>query len=581
MLKLKEAFGDNFLVRWEQMRLQELNNDVARLRQRLKASPDEVQAYIELGMALQEVNQLRPDGGRNIPEAEKAYKKALEFTLPAVAKTIILGNMGALLMSSGRIEEAIKCIDEAVRVSLKANPTSERKDLSSVAGLIFNKGKALSMIGQLEASESTFAQALDAARGFDTAVYAKAAAAMQRVPPQQLWELQCAADYLRRGLGENATGSEGPNSTWIQSGLLTWFWALMGYSTEGKRKCSAKEEWQWLDAMEDADRSWLYFALYKALQDSQLDIAWQYLEEGNRLQREGINYDPKVEQMGFQVMTQMFTASTFHPTWGFHDSTPIFVVGMPRSGSTLIEQLLASHSKVHALGEDTPLAPLVGELMAHMGKDGQPHVFRDYGATYVAKVHEMAVAGGNGGVARTVDKMLRNVWNLGYIHLMLPDSCIIHAARHPMDAGLSCYAQPFEGRGTPWAWNLTEIGHQQRLLENLMRHWSKVLPHKILKVRYEALVQDVEGEARRILEHCGLQWEDRVLRFYEADRAVQTASLAQVRQDIYTTSMGKWRKYEKYLQPLKVELGEHVQDYEKELRRYLTKRKPQDPQAEL
>lgn len=197
----------------------------------------------------------------------------------------------------------------------------------------------------------------------------------------------------------------------------------------------------------------------------------------------------------YQAIQGIFSKPIFEAPTGFDDPTPIFIVGLPRSGSTLVEQLLASHSEVLAIGEDTPFAPIVGELMDALSEQGVNHqkvgwhllcniqllllylivnpcsstcflisefcqVLKDAGAKAVFAMRALAPSDFPS-PARIVDKMLRNVWNVGYMHLILPKACIIHAARHPLDAGLSCYAQPFEGRGTRWAWDL--VGTKKQL----------------------------------------------------------------------------------------------------------------------
>lgn len=150
-----------------------------------------------------------------------------------------------------------------------------------------------------------------------------------------------------------------------------------------------------------------------------------------------------------------------------------------------------------------------------------------------------------------VDKMLRNMWLVGYIHWLLPDACVLHVARHPLDTAMSCYAQPFGYSGMPWAFDLSHIAAQLNMTQQLVDHWNKVLPGKLHTVYYEDLVLNTEQVTRELLSACGLDWEDAVLSFHATERAVHTASVTQVRQPMYTSSVGRWRVYESQLHELK------------------------------
>ncbi|GMH32237.1 hypothetical protein BSKO_00071 [Bryopsis sp. KO-2023] len=509
----------------------ELEEAAEKLRMSIKSNPSNSTAYFFLGTVLQELNMRKPDGGRKVPEAEWAYRKGLEFQMLPEVRVMILGNLGALLMASAKLPEAVQAMDEAIDISEKENTPK-----ASICGILFNRGKALSMVGDIKGSEEALILAIETSRFIDRSSYSKSLAALESVPDEILTELRCATSFLE---GEEVDGTT----------------------------CGKPTSYLWLESIEDSDKSWLYFSLWKTLNKRLPNVAWSYLDKANSLQSEpDWVYNRKTEEIGLKVLTSGLSKRVFQVPSGYRDATPIFIVGLPRSGSTLIEQLLASHSDVMAIGEDTPLAPLIGELMDGIGKPNvnQFQLLESTGKAYVQAVKRF-VPDGSEPPKRIVDKMLRNAWNVGYIHLMLPDSCIIHAARHPLDAGLSCYAQPFEGRGTPWAWDLRDIGHQYRLIEELMRHWSRVLPNRVLKVHYEALVNDFEVEARRILNHCGLDWQDDVMKFHETKRSVLTASMNQVRKELYKTSIGKWKRYEEHLKPLQEELGGLVSEYEREV----------------
>jgi hypothetical protein len=252
-------------------------------------------------------------------------------------------------------------------------------------------------------------------------------------------------------------------------------------------------------------------------------------------------------------------AEIFSPTllnakanMGARSNLPVFVVGMPRSGTTLVEQILASHPMVYGSGELKRLHTLVE------GIEGFPNAARDLPATqlralgeaYLAFVKPMA-----SGRRHVVDKMPSNFLLAGMIRLILPDAHIIHCRRNPVDTCLSCYTKLFAGEQA-FAYDHAELGRFHRAYQALMAHWRSILPPShFLEVDYEAVVDDVEREAQRLLNYLGLPWDKAVLSFHETDRPVRTASVNQVREPIYRTSAGRWRQHAAHLQPLLTALG--------------------------
>jgi Sulfotransferase family len=223
-----------------------------------------------------------------------------------------------------------------------------------------------------------------------------------------------------------------------------------------------------------------------------------------------------------------------------------------RSGTTLIEQILASHPKMFGAGELRHLSLLAASL------PGFPEIvpylsaerLRQLGTSYVDAVGAMAPD-----AERVTDKMPGNFALAGLIHLALPNARIIHMRRDPIDTCLSCFSILFTN-GQPYSYDLAELGRYYRAYEELMEHWRSVLPAGVmLEVRYEDVVSDLEQQARRVVAHCGLEWDDACLGFHEARRTVRTASAAQVREPIYRSSMGRWRPYKELLRPLITELG--------------------------
>jgi hypothetical protein len=238
---------------------------------------------------------------------------------------------------------------------------------------------------------------------------------------------------------------------------------------------------------------------------------------------------------------------------------PVFIIGMPRSGTTLVEQILASHPQVFGAGEiadfEKAAAGLGGVVAEALHSPEAVSLisadqFRRLGASYVERLAAVAPAG----AARITNKTPGNFVLAGLIHLALPNARLIHISREPADTCLSCFSSLFVGN-LPYAYDLGELGRYYRAYEALMAHWREALPRGVmLDVRYEELVADLEGQARRIVGHCGLEWDARCLDFHQNRRQVRTASAAQVREPIYKSSVGRWRRYEPFLGPLLAEL---------------------------
>jgi tetratricopeptide (TPR) repeat protein len=299
------------------------------------------------------------------------------------------------------------------------------------------------------------------------------------------------------------------------------------------------------------------FALGKAYEDrGDFERAWDHYQRGNEMRRAEVAYDPVQTEAVNDRIVSTFSAEFLDSmkSAGDPDPAPIFILGLPRSGSTLLEQVLASHSAV----EGTAELPYVGRLATSIGRGSRrgpsyPEAaleleaadFAALGAEYLslARMHRRAAT------ARFIDKMPNNFPNAGLIALMLPNAKIVDARRHPLDACLSCYRQLF-AKGQNFTYDLTEIGEYYLQYQRMMDHWHDVMPGHVLTVQYEAVVADFEREARRLLEFCGLPWEDACLRFYENERAVRTPSAEQVRQPIYARSVGHWKFYEHHLAEL-------------------------------
>ncbi len=302
----------------------------------------------------------------------------------------------------------------------------------------------------------------------------------------------------------------------------------------------------------------LHFALGKALEDAgDAPRAFDHFVRGNALKRSRLDYDETATRALFDRIAAVFDAGLFERRRGVGDPSirPIFVVGMPRSGSTLVEQILASHPEVLGAGELRALAAVGDELPY---PEGVPELdaaaFARLGQAYLARLPPLPA-----GRTRITDKMPGNFLHIGLIRLILPNARIIHTVRDPLDTCLSCFTRLFVDH-QEFSFDLAELGRYYRGYQALMAHWRRVLPEDaILDVRYEAVVEDLEGQARRLLAHCGLSWDDRCLAFHQTHRPVRTASAAQVRQPLFRSSLERARRYQGRLEPLVRELeGEFV-----------------------
>jgi tetratricopeptide (TPR) repeat protein len=313
-----------------------------------------------------------------------------------------------------------------------------------------------------------------------------------------------------------------------------------------------------------ADRLSAHFALGKAYLDiGDAARAFHHLDTGNRQKRTTFSYDPEAADLWLQRIADAFTPAFLDQLQGAGAPTelPVFVIGMPRSGTTLVEQILSSHPQVAGAGELSALRLIVEgsgafpQAMTTMTREDMARL----GQQYLARVMPLAQ-----GRLRLIDKMPVNFFYAGLISLILPGARIVHCRRDPVDTCLSCYTKHFAGEML-FAYDQTELGAFYWAYQRLTAHWAQVLPaERYLEVDYEAVVGDLEGEARRLIDFLGLPWDEACLRFHENRRMVRTASVNQVRQPIYTTSTGRWRRYASHLGPLLAALGVAVPEFSNE-----------------
>lgn len=319
------------------------------------------------------------------------------------------------------------------------------------------------------------------------------------------------------------------------------------------------------------DRVYLAFALGKALEDRGDHAAsWRDYARGNALRREMGRHRPEVAEACAVQLKSVFTAEVFadRAGWGLDDPAPIFIVGLPRSGSTLVEQILASHSQVEGTQELTEIGRYAGELCGRDPDCGLPLAPEALlGLTTAdARVLGQRFLAETGAYRRLgrpffVDKMPNNFWHIGLIQLILPRAAIIDVRREPMACGFSNLKQLFGTTNQEFTYGVEDIARYYRAYLDLMRHWDRALPGRVLRVQYEDLVEDLEGQVRRLLAHCGLPFEPACLAFHETRRSVRTPSSEQVRQPLGREGLSQWTHYAPWLGPLRAALGDALTGY--------------------
>ena len=335
------------------------------------------------------------------------------------------------------------------------------------------------------------------------------------------------------------------------------YWALANLKTFrfSDEEVATMERFVDDEQLPDETRVNFNYSLGKSYEDrGEYDQAFVRYDKGNRLRRPHESYDPVQTEMVHDQIIETITPEFLEANreHGCPAPDPIFIVGLPRSGSTLIEQILASHSQVDGTLELPDLPRIIKAINEQKPQgDGYPQALQHYGPE-LARLGEQYLewtARHRKGAPYFTDKMPNNFASVGLIAAILPNAKVVNARRHPLDSCMGCYKQLFY-KGQSFTYDLIELGEYYLEYQRMMDHWHEIVPHMVIDVQYEDMVADQENQTRRLIEHCGLPWEDRVLRFYETDRAVITASSEQVRQPIYSKSVNSWRRFEAHLEPL-------------------------------
>ena len=322
------------------------------------------------------------------------------------------------------------------------------------------------------------------------------------------------------------------------------------------------------ESLDEDARVHFMFTLGKAHEDAcEFDRAFEYYDQASQTQRMRIAYDPVDTEVMHQRIREVFDAKLLAAAPAASrtpEAVPIFIVGLPRSGSTLIEQILASHSQVEGTAELPDLARVIGEITRRYPDLKYPQAvarldeeqLRELGAMYLERTRRH-----RSGKPFFTDKMPNNFSGIGLIRLILPQAKIIDARRHPLDSCLGCFKQHF-ALGQSFSYDLIELGEFYLEYRRIMGHWHEVLPGQVLEMRYEDLIREQELQTRRLLEYCGLPWEEACLRFHETERPVRTASSEQVRQPLYASSVNHWHNFRVQLTPLIEVIGEELEGWD-------------------
>jgi tetratricopeptide (TPR) repeat protein len=466
-------------------------------------------------------------------------------------------HLGQVFLTQNAPEQAIACFERALSVDPR-----HVDSLNNLANLIRPRDSARALALYRQAREIDPASALTAynlANALqDSQAFEEALALYERaveIDPRH-YQARHNLGVLLEQKGRFAQAIEQYQAVRAihpsHAGALANLLAMRAFAPDARTVRDAEERLR--VSLPDDDRVKLHQALGKYH-----DRAGRYAEafahfaaaNGTIARRRRHAFDAARLRANFDRLRATFTADTFAAAAGHGSPSerPVFVVGMPRSGTTLTEQILASHPRVFGAGELQEIPAIAKSLVAGYPQgvaqlDGA--ALRALADRYLKKLDSF----GAPGAARVVDKLPVNFTHLGLIARLFPNARIIHCRRDPLDVGLSCFTELFEME-RDFTLDLTHFGEYFLEYERLMAHWRAVLPNAIHEQRYEELVADPETHTRALIAHCGLDWDDACLRFHETDRAVMTPSRWQVRQPIYSGSVGRWQRYAEQLQPLR------------------------------
>lgn len=511
-----EAYAGRGDVLRELGRLDEALSDC---QEAVRLSVTSAEAHCSYGNVLSEL-------GRH-GEALVSYREAIRLKPDYSAA---YNSCGVALKELARADEAIACYDKAIAL---------RPDYAEAYS---NRGNALKEVNRLDEAVASYNEAISLKPG-----YALAWSGLAQVDSE-------AGRFTDADVKFQKARSLDPKLVAPLCGI-----ANIRKFDSSDPLIREMEDLLSTASLPDRDRAELYHAYGKICNDvGRYDEAFLSYSRGKDLLT--AKFDTAAYGEAYSAMKHLFTPEFFaeRTAFGVEDARPVFVVGMPRSGTTLTEQVLAGHRLVEGLGELPHLHRIANEIAPYVGHPERfADAVRSLRASDVARMadrYRETYAGTQAGKLRLVDKMPHNFQHLGLIAMMFPRAHIIHCRRSPLDNCVSIYMQNYIDKHH-YAKDLTILGQHYRQYEDLMKHWAEVLPVRIHECSYEALVGDFEGSVRGLLSYLELDWDTNCLRFQQQDRQVRTASLWQVRQPLYGTSVNRWQRYEPHLGPLKEALS--------------------------
>ena len=467
-----------------------------------------------------------------LPDAEALLRGTLNL-LPSF--TAARYDLSALLFQTARYDEALKLIDSSLE-----GTTESGQFLDLKAAVLGTVGRVQEAVAINEA-------------------------ALQEVPDKAEYWIHYAHHLRAVGRQEDAVAAY-RRALEIDPSFGDAWWSLANLKTVRLDAADAQEIRTQLDRNELSTESRvnMYFALAKALEDSgDLAGAFQNYSEGNALQRSTIDYRPEQLEKLVSESMELFTKEFFRERrdWGSPVADPIFIVGMPRAGSTLVEQIISSHPDVEATAELGYIPAMAMELRREVGyPNGLATLDRVKIGELADRYMKLAQPHRTTGRPFFIDKNPNNWMHAGLITLLLPNAKIVDVRRNPMACGLSNFRQLF-ARGQAFSYSLEDMGTYYARYVRYMRHIDSVLPARVHRVIYEDLVEDIGTQVRSLLDYLGLPFDEACLRFQDNDRAVRTPSSLQVRRPLYREGLEKWREFEPWLGPLKNAVGPLAEDY--------------------
>ncbi|HYQ72842.1 MAG TPA: sulfotransferase, partial [Gammaproteobacteria bacterium] len=497
-------------------------------------------------------NALRETG--NITEAIDAYKMLLRIDANHFGG---LNNYGALLTNTGGAEEAITVLMQALGINQNSVETLTNLARAQVLigaheMAIKHLQKALSLRPDFLDAYMELAWAFRLEGKYDNALQSFSKA-LELSPGNSRAQVGKAKILEIIGRRQEAYDIILPYIKAKKPEALPVYYDLSTYFGEHEQAAGLMLEFLENDNVNTLGTSPIHFRLGNYFDKTgDFPAAFRHYREANTLSNKSFSIEDTERR--FQAITECYSHDflTDMPHSGNPSELPIFIVGMPRSGTSLVEQIIASHPDIHGLGETTNIENIARQLSVMTGSGQYPDFIRNLSSTSLDKVslnYTDRLAKVSPEAMRVTDKMPHNFVFIGFIYQLFPNSRIIHCKRNPLDTCLSCYFSEFASNFHNYTYDLENLAAYYRLYQNMMNHWNSVFPGRIYDISYESLVSDQEHETRKLLEFCGVEWSDQCLDFHRSERVVNTISYNQVRQPMYKKSVNRWKNYESYLAP--------------------------------